>query len=43
MCASLMPALTPTPIDDASQEAYKVLDWEALNVVVPKISNSKTT
>ena len=33
MGASLIAALTPTPIDDGLvKKAYKVLDWVALNV-----------
>jgi len=33
MGASLVAALTPTPIDDGLvRKAYKVLDWFALNV-----------
>lgn len=33
MGASLVAALTPTPIDDNwVKKAYKVLDWVALNV-----------
>ena len=33
MGASLVAALTPTPVDDGLvKKAYKVLDWFALNV-----------
>ena len=33
MGASLVAALTPTPVDDGLvKKAYKVLDWVALNV-----------
>ena len=33
MGASLVAALTPTPVDDCLvKKAYKVLDWVALNV-----------
>ena len=33
MGASLIAALTPTPVDDGLvKKAYKVLDWVALNV-----------
>ena len=33
MGASLVAALTPTPVDDVLvKKAYKVLDWFALNV-----------
>ena len=33
MGASLVAAVTPTPIDDSLvKKAYKVLDWFALNV-----------
>ena len=33
MGASLIAALTPTPVDDGLvKKAYKVLDWFALNV-----------
>ena len=33
MGASLVAALTPTPVDDGLvKKAYKILDWVALNV-----------
>jgi len=33
MCASLISALTPTPIDDGwMKKVYKIVDWCSLNV-----------
>jgi|TARA_A200000159_G_scaffold155240_1_gene168835 hypothetical protein len=37
MGASLIAALTPTPVDDGLvKKAYKILDWCALNVLRAK-------
>ena len=37
MGASLIAALTPTPIDDGIvKKCYKVIDWSALNVLKAK-------
>jgi hypothetical protein len=37
MGASLVAALTPTPVDDGLvKKAYKILDWCALNVLRAK-------
>ena len=42
MGASLVAALTPTPVDDGLvKKAYKVLDWFALNVGKARTNNSK--
>ena len=41
MGASLIAALTPTPIDDGLvKKAYNVLDWVALNVGKAKEDNN---